>query len=138
MPPAYDGEQTEQFTSTFNPKAFVIFQDLSKEDPSDPPQINNMNFVLEDVDRARTGDFYFNSGSNTPTTSASFVRSEYNARTGNITYYYYDNNIGRWLISTQPFTPNTNHSENLFNSRVMSGGAGRVYEWIPFKRQVLG
>jgi chitobiase/beta-hexosaminidase-like protein len=137
LPPMTGPEQTNQFSNTFDPRAFVIFQDLSKEDPNDPPQINRMSFTMEDQSRVRDGDNYFTTGLEASSTTGSFVRSEYNARTGNITYYYYDNTCCKWLISTQPFTPNANHEGNLSGARTMQGGAGKVFEWIPFQRRVL-
>ena len=127
--PAYDGEETEQFTQTFDPRAMVIFQDFSQENPDDPPQINRANFVLENVERARDGVYYFNSGPDgAPPPSGTFITSKYNPRTNEITYYYRDSWSNRWIISTAPFAPSGgSYDGNLaqmpiaWGSRVMSG-----------------
>lgn len=130
-------EFTEQFKSTFDPRAFVIFQDFDKEDPNDPPQINKQHFSSEG-DNARDGAHYFNTALDSPPPSGSFVRSHYNPRTNEIKYYYLDTWTNRWIISTQQFVPNTNVSNNL--SGMVSGrgnGSQYVYEWLPFTRRVL-
>ncbi len=131
-------EQSEQFSNLFDPRAFVIFQDFSKEDPNDPPQINRASFTLENGERARDGNYYFNSGLDAPPTSGTFVRSAFNPRNNTMTYYYIDTWTNRWVISTQPFVPDPNVGSNL--SGVVGGrgpGSNRVFEWIPFQRRVL-
>jgi hypothetical protein len=126
--PAYDGEQTEQFTATFNPRALVIFQDFSKEDPNDPPQINRAHFTMENPERARDGVYYFNNGPDgAPPPSGAFVRSHYNPRTNEITHYYRDSWSNQWIISTAPYVPNGNYDGNLSVMPVAWGG--RVIEW---------
>jgi hypothetical protein len=137
LPPSIGPEQTDQYRSSFNPKAFVIFQDLSKEKPGDPPQINRMSYTLENLERARDGDYYYANGLDAPPVFGSFIRSEYNPRTGNITFYYYDNTTCRWIISTQPFTPGPNTVTNLSTQHVLPGVAGRVFPWIMYKRQTI-
>lgn len=134
--PAYGPEQTEQFTTTFNPRALVIFQDFSKENPDDPPQINRQYFSLENQERARDGTYYFNSGSDgAPPPSGSFVKAHYNPRTNEMTHYYRDAWSNQWIISTAPFVPNGNFDGNLSYMPVAWGG--KVIEWIPFQRRVL-
>jgi len=136
--PAYDGESTEQFTTTFNPRALVIFQDFSKEDPNDPPQINRANFSMENAERARDGVYYFNSGPDgAPPTSGSFIRSHYNPRTNEMTYYYRDAWSNQWIISKAPFVPNGNYDGNLGQMKFSGNGAGMVFEWLEFTRRVL-
>jgi hypothetical protein len=126
--PAYGPEETSQFTTTFNPRALVIFQDFSKEDPNDPPQINRAFFTLENPERARDGTYYFNSGPDgAPPPSGSFLRSHYNPRTNEITHYYRDAWSNQWIISTAPFVPNGNFDGNLAQMPVAWGG--RVIEW---------
>lgn len=126
--PAYDGEQTDQFTSTFNPRALVIFQDFSKENPEDPPQINRANFTLENTERARDGVYYFNSGPDgAPPPSGAFITAKYNPRTNEITHYYRDAWSNQWIISTTPFVPNGNFDGNLAQMPVAWGG--KVFEW---------
>lgn len=134
--PAYGPEQTDQFTTTFNPRALVIFQDFSKEDPNDPPQINRQYFSLEDPERTRDGTYYFNSGADgAPPPSGSFLRSHYNPRTNEISYYYRDSWSNQWIISTVPYVPNGKFDGNLSTMPVAWGG--KVIEWIPFARRVL-
>lgn len=132
-------EQSEQFTNLFDPRAMVIFQDFTKEDPNDPPQINRQFFTLENPERARDGTFYFNTGQDaTAPTSGSFVRSHYNPRTNTITYYYRDSWSNKWIISTAPYQPNGTFDGNLAASVMgTKSGAGVVFEWLPFTRRVL-
>lgn len=130
-------EETNQFTTMFDPRAMVIFQDFSKEDPSDPPMINRQYFSLEDPERARDGTFYFNTGQDASApVSGSFVRAHYNPRTNMITHYYRDSWSNRWLISTSPYQPNVNFNGNLAQ-QVMGLGNSRVFEWIPHAHRVL-
>ena len=134
--PAPDPEQTTQFTATFNPRAFVIFQDFSKEDPNDPPQINRQYFSLEDPEKTRDGSYFFQSGGEAPPPSGSFVRAHYNERTGEITHYYRDSWSNRWIISTAPYQPNVNVANNLSASVI--GRSSKVFEWIPgFHRTLI-
>ena len=138
LPPSIGPEQTNEFSNTFDPRAFVIFQDATKENPNDPPQINRMHFSLENNERARDGNAYFNSGLDAPPVSGTFLRSHYNPRTNMITYYYLDTWTNKWIISTAPFSPNGNGgASNLSTAAMAVGGAGRVFEWLPFTRRVL-
>jgi Chitobiase/beta-hexosaminidase C-terminal domain len=139
LPPAYGPEQTVQtFTSTFDPKAFVIFQDSTKENPNDPPIVNRMHFSLENDERARDGNAYFNTGLDAPPTSGTFLRSHYNPRTNMITYYYMDTWTNKWIISTQPYENTGPWNGNMSIQAVSPGsGAGFVFEWLPFTRRVL-
>jgi chitobiase/beta-hexosaminidase-like protein len=132
-------EQTEQFTNLFDPRAMVIFQDFTKENPEDPPQINRQFFTLENPERARDGTFYFNTGQDaTAPVSGSFVRSHYNPRTNTITYYYRDSWSNKWIISTAPYQPNGTFDGNMAASAMgTKSGAGVVFEWLPFTRRVL-
>lgn len=135
--PAYGPEQTFQsFTSTFDPKAFVIFQDASKENPLDPPQINREHFSLQNNERTRGGDNLFVCGLDAPPTSGSFVRSAYNPRDNTMTYYYFDSWSTRWIISKQPYNPTGTYDGNLTGHWAV--GAKRfVVEWIPFAHHSL-
>jgi len=67
-------ESSNQFTNTFDPRAFVIFQDFEKENPDDPPQINRQFFTLEDAN-ARDGNKYYTSGLDAPPVNGTFLRS---------------------------------------------------------------
>ena len=130
-------EQTDQFTNTFNPKALVIFQDFSQENPNDPPQINRQYFSLEDPERARDGA-YFSTGQDAPPPSGAFINAHYNPRTGDITHYYRDALTNRWIISTAPYQPNPNN-DNLVQAAMnnRSPGSKFVFEWIIGQRRVL-
>lgn len=133
-----DPETTEQFTTTFNPRAFVIFQDFSKENPEDPPQINRQFFTLEDPERVRDGNQYFNSGLDSPPVSGSFLRSHYNPRDNTITYYYLDTWTNKWIISKTPYQPTGSFDGNLSTIAISKQpGAGFVFQWLPFTRRVL-
>jgi hypothetical protein len=131
-------EETSQFTTMFDPRAMVIFQDFSKEDPTDPPQINRQYFSLEDPERVRDGTLYFNTGQDASApVSGSFVRAHYNPRTNEITHYYRDSWSNRWIISTSPYQPNANYSGNSDLAASAMGRSSKVFEWIPFQRRVL-
>jgi hypothetical protein len=135
---AGDPEYTEQFTTTFNPKAFVIYQNASKENPLDPPSLNKNYFSFED-NTVRDGSYYYNTALDAPPLSGSLLRSHFNPRTNEITYYYYDSWANKWIISTQPFVRNENVGNNL--TAVAGGrtpGSRYVYHWIPFQRRMLG
>ncbi len=135
-PPGPNANETSnQFTSTFDPKAFVIFQNFSQEDPNDPPQINRNFFTLEDPETARDGNYFFNAGQDTPSPSGSFVRAHYNPRTGEITHYYHDSWTNKWIISTSPYQPN--HSANNDLAAAVMGRNSHVFEWVAFQRRVL-
>jgi hypothetical protein len=130
-------ETTDQFTQFFDPRAFVVFQDFRQQDPNDPPQINRQYFTLENVERVRNGDFYFNTGQDsTAPPSGSFIRSAYNPNNNTISHYYRDNWANRWIISTCPYEKgNGNYDGNLSTQTIWNGG--KVFEWIPFQRRVL-
>lgn len=132
-------EQTQQFTNLFDPRAMVIFQDFSKEDPNDPPQINRQFFTLENPERARDGTFYFNTGLDAAAPiSGSFIRAHYNPRTNTITHYYRDSWSNKWIISTAPYQPTGTFDGNMAASAMgTKSGAGVVFEWLPFTRRVL-
>ena len=131
-------EQTSQFTALFDPRAMVIFQDFSKEDPSDPPQINRQFFSLENPERVRDGTMYFNTGVDASAPpSGSFVRAHYNPRDNTITHYYRDSWSNKWIISTAPYHPTGTFDGNMAQSVMGSAGAGKIFEWLPFTRRVL-
>lgn len=136
IPPS---ETTQQFTKTFDPRAFVIFQDFSKEDPNDPVQINKQFFTLEDPEKVRDGNNFYVSGLDAPPANGSFLRSHYNPRDNTISYYYLDTWANRWIISKQEFKPTGSFDGNLsvFPVDSKNGRPSRVFEWIPFRRRVL-
>ena len=129
-------EFSNQFTTLFDPRALVVFQDFSKEDPNDPSLINRQFFSYENPERARDGTLYYNTGLDaTAPPSGSFVRAHYNPRTNTITHYYRDSWSNKWVISTSPYQPNSNFDGNLAQSVV--GRNSKIFEWIPFARRVL-
>lgn len=131
-------EQTSQFTSTFDPKAFVIFQDFDQENPDDPSQINRQFFSLEDPNKSRDGNQYFTSGLDAPPVSGTFLRAHYNPRDNTITHYYLDTWTNKWIISKAPYKPTGSFDGNM-GGMVLSRnkGCGMVFEWRPFARRVL-
>lgn len=132
-------EQSNMNSSTFDPRALVIFQNISEENLDNPPHINRMHFNLQDSDKSNDGNDYYSVGLDAPPVNTAFLKSHYNSRTNEITYYYRDSLTNRWIISTQPYTPNPNFDGNLSGMSAMGGGAGArfVYENIPFARRVL-
>jgi len=129
-------EASNQFTAMFDPRALVIFQDFSLEDPNNPPQINRAFFSLENSERVRDGTFYFNTGVDaTPPPSGSFVRAHFNPRTQSLTHYYRDSWSNRWIISTSPYQPNPSFDNSLAASVI--GRNSHVYEWVNFKSQKI-
>ena len=96
-----------------------------------------MHFTLENLERSRDGNAYFNSGLDAPPTSGTFLRSHYNSRTNEISYYYIDTTTNKWIISTQPFVPNGPFDGNLSIAKTLHGGKGKVFEWTVFPRRVL-
>src|ERR1035437_3007891 len=116
--------ESQQFSNMFNPRAMVIFQDVSKENPEDPPNINRMNFTLENSERVRDGGMYYTTGLDAPPVNGTFLRSYYNPRTNENTYYYYDSWNNRWIISTAPHNPTATFDGNMAGMKTARGGAG--------------
>jgi hypothetical protein len=141
--PRNDNTQKESSNAQrplFDPRAMVIFQD-SREEPYDPsvPKINRPYFDLEDQAKARDGSLLTNDvGAITP--AGSFVKAHYNPTHNTMTYYYYDNRVGRWIISTEPYHQSQNPTSNLAGIVTRSSreaGVGLVFKWIPFKYRRL-
>lgn len=125
-------EQSFVGSQLFDPKALVIFQDLTKpQDPGIPPIINRMNFTLEDVEHTKTGNQLYNTALDAPPTSGTFLRQHYNPTDNTYTYYYLDTMQNRWIISKTVAPPNST-SFNYASSMVRGKndrGAGFVFEW---------
>lgn len=140
-PDEYRPEESSQNDKLFNPRAMVIFQNSSLDDPTDPPSINKQFFSLQNPEIVKDGSFFYNVGPENNQTSGSFLRSHFNPRTQEMTYYYYDSSVNRWLISTQPYQPSNNGIGNLSDSVVfprVNSGAGVVYAWkYPTQRRIL-
>lgn len=142
-PVEYSQEQSNFADKIFNPRALVIYQDSTTEDPTNPVHINRPYFSLEDQEIVRDGNLLFNTGLDSPPTMGSFVNRYYNARTNMMTSYYYDNTTARWIISSSPFqptTPNVGNLSGMVFSRAKqngTGGAGMVFQWQRNARRYL-
>jgi hypothetical protein len=126
-------ETTSKF---FDPRAQVIYQDVDKEDPSNPSIINRQFFTLQ-TPEDRDGVFLNNTGFETPPLYGSLVRSSYNSINNTMTYYYRDSMTNRWIISKStyyPKNPDFNYAGQFFSK---SSSAGFVLTWLPFQRRVL-
>jgi hypothetical protein len=137
IPKTSPPEETDRYSSFFDPRAMVIFQDVSKENPDDPPQINRQFFTLNS-DSSYYGDYLYNTGADVIAPSGSFVKSHYNPKDNTITYYYYDNSVNKWIISKTEFkskSPNVGQLYNIFAPRDKS--LGFVFQWRMFTRRVL-
>lgn len=137
--PAPAPEESNYFDMLFDPRAYVIYQDASKENPADPPVINSQFFSLINDNTYSDGNQYLNSGLDSPGLSGSFVRREFNARNNTVTYYYYDNRAGKWIISTSPYNQANNKVTSMSVSIAPANRHKRfIYEWIPHFRRHLG
>lgn len=131
-------DQSDQNSNLFDPRAFVIFQDSTKENPNDPPHINRMHFSLENPETVRDGNNYYIAGLDAPPVSGSFLKSYFNPRTNMMTYYYLDTWSNKWIISTTPYTSN-GAVGSMAGMAAAGGGTGGkyVFQWIPFARRAL-
>lgn len=126
-------------SALFNPRALVIFQD-SSQTPYDEfvPKINRPYFDLEDPAIARDGSLLTNTETVSP--QGGFIKAQYNPRNNIMTYYYYDNRVARWIISSEPYSYTQNPTRNMAGMVTRSGrekGANFVYQWNPFKYRHL-
>ena len=113
----------------FDPRAMVIFQDASKEDPTAPPLINKMQFSLPLSNyNEELKDFkkYYRTGLESQNTG-SFVRQLFNPRDNTLNYYYHDARTNRWIISKVPYTP----GKLTYTNDYSVGSPFTVYRWIP-------
>lgn len=140
MEPA-PAERSDINSAMFDPRALVIIQDLTQPtDPNVPPHINRMSFTLENVEKTRQGNQYFNCGLDAPPVSGSFVRQHFNPRNNTMTYYYFDSTQNRWIQSTIPFTPRNdqfNYASRMVLRKNNGPGSNRVFQWVPFKASYL-
>ncbi len=130
---------TDYNSKFFDPRAFVMYHDVSQEDPTKPPHINRAHFSLENHSRVKTGNNFFVSGLDAPPTTGSFVRSHFNPRDNTMTYYYYDQIANKWIISKVPYQVRDPDAGALYQIKFSrkGAGAGIVFKWIPFSRRVL-
>lgn len=131
-------EETDANKSTFNPRAMVTFQD-SREPNENEYVINKPLYETQDFSKYAYGGKYGNSafrnGDSTP--YGTLLRYLYNEKENTITFYYRDSLTNKWVISTEPFNPQSIQS----NKRVPTGryvmpnvGNNRVFKWMLFKR----
>lgn len=135
FPKQYRPEQSSTADKIFNPRALVIYQDSTTEDPTNPVVINRPYMSLENLETVRDGNLLYNSTLDSPPTMGGFVNRYYNARTNMMTYYYYDNTVGRWIISTTPFSPTQNVGalyNMVFGRNSKEGGGSKYFKWYPF------
>lgn len=145
-PVEYTQEESNRADRLFNPRALVIYQDSTTESDLDPVMIQRSDFSLENPEIVRDGNLLFNTGLDSPSTQGSFVNSHYNPRTNMMTYYYRDNTVNRWIISSSPFENNNPNLGALYqmvfprSTAPVAGvgnGANYVYKWVPFLYRTL-
>jgi hypothetical protein len=130
-------EQTNQFSNTFDPRSFVIFQDFTQQNLNDPPVVNRQFWCLEDSEKIRQGNNYFNTGLDSPTITGTFIRREYNDKDNTMTYYYFDSLACRWIISKSKFEGDLKKLHLNLSGVKPGRGSSKVFEWLPFTRRVL-
>jgi hypothetical protein len=143
----YRQEMSTTADKVFNPRALVIYQDTTNEDPTNPVIINKPHMSLENPEIVRDGDLLYNSGVDIPPVAGGFVNRHYNSRTNMFTSSYYDNTVHRWIFSSTPYQPTTNNIGALYNmvfSRSgpsdingISGGSKYVHTWQWNRRRIL-
>jgi hypothetical protein len=130
-------ERSVLFSNKFNPKAFVIFQDLTKPQMAGTPQmINGQNVDLQ-AENAFDGEKYYASALEASGPRGTFINSFYNEKDKTITMYYFDSSCNRWLI-VKSLYENTNTNFTIFNTVFPSRpGSQYIYKRIPFRRTYL-
>jgi hypothetical protein len=138
-PVEYSPEVSSFSDKLFNPKALVIYQDTTTEDPTNPVHIGRMDFSLENPEIVKDGVLLFNSALDSPTTTGSFLKTHYNPRTNMLTSYSYDSSVNRWIISSTPFQPTNKDVGALYQMAVdnRQPGSGKVFQWQLFSRRTL-
>lgn len=138
-PPAPVSTASYSYDKFFNPKAMIIYQDSSIP-PYDPniSQLNREFFSLANPEKSREGAAFRNSSIDGNNVTGSFIRSQFNKSDNTMTYYYRDQESGRWIISKEKFQP-TNPDIGALHKIVFSRneGAGQVYKWLPFMSRHL-
>jgi hypothetical protein len=135
VPPAQP-QQSNYNSKLFNPKALVIFQDGTQE-PEEPnaPLLNRPFFFMSNTEKERDGTHFHNTALDGAIPTGSLLRQHYNPSDQTITYYYFDSNSLRWIISKEPFRPKTADVFALDQVVLPSStnGSRHIYKWIPFK-----
>jgi len=134
-------EATDANKSTFNPRAMVMFQDSRKEDENDHI-INRQFFESQNFEKYAYGGKYGNSmireGDSVP--HGSLLRYLYNEKENTITFYYRDSLTNQWIISTEPFNPQSiqaNQRQPTGRYVMPNVGNNRVYKWLLFKKTAI-
>lgn len=136
--PSVPPQESKEYTNLFDPRALVIFQDVSKENPNDPPQINRQFFSMQKITDL-DGSYFYNDGPDTASPTASFIKSHFNPRDNTITYYYRDSTSNRWLISKAPYNPKSGSGYlcNTFSSASRGASMRFVYPWRLWAHRTL-
>ena len=135
--PTQAPEESSVNKKTFDPRALVIFQDVDTEDQSDPAIINRQFYTMENLQKSRDGNAFFNTNLDAPPVNGGFLRSYFNPRENTMTYYYFDQIANRWIISKMPYTPNNDQGSMAGMYLSKSKSAGMVYAWRPYSRRIL-
>lgn len=129
-------EQVFVGNTLFDPRASVIYFDGTKpDDLTQPPFINRMHFTLEDVNKVRQGNQYFNTALDAPPVSGTFLRQHYNPKDNTMNYYYLDTWQLRWIIAKIPNPGNA--ISNYWGSVVSGASSSKVFQWKLFKANYL-
>lgn len=132
-------QESYSFSKLFDPRAQVIFHDVSKENPEDPPMINNQFYSTLDKEKYKYGSMLHVSAEDAPASTGTFIKQFYNPRDNTLTYYYFESITNKWIISKTPFEPRSTQDMSLYN--VVHGrgnGSQYVFKWIRFKQKMLG
>lgn len=131
-------EYRPEFSSTsdkiFNPRALVIFQDLT--DPKfqrSQPIVMRPQFSLERPEIVKDGAL-FATPIDVSTYTGTFIRSFYNSADHTQTSYYWDSKVNRWIIHRSTFVPSNPDFNSLSNIVFPKTGEGgdKVFKWLYF------
>jgi hypothetical protein len=130
-----DPDTSNAESSLFDPKAFVVYVDVDKLNPEDPPIIGNQFFSLEKPNTL-DGSKLNATGLDAPPVHGTWIRSYHDPRTNTMTSYYRDNVANKWLIMKAPYTPK-NVIDSLAGYTLGGSNSRHVYRWIPYMRRIL-
>jgi len=125
----YMPEQSSTSDKVFNPRALVIYQDTTTEDPTNPAIIMRANFTTQNPEIERDGNLFFNAALDQETTTGTFIRRAYNPRTNMMTNSYFDSAMNRWIFSSSPYQPTTRGLNNL-SGMVYPRGSSKIFPWV--------
>jgi hypothetical protein len=127
-------QSSNMYDDFFDPRALVIYHDVSKEKPEDPPHINRTHF--DSYDTVNNPNTFYSVNLDSPNMTGSFIRSFYNPKTNQITSYFRDSATNKWIRSIAPYTPPESAGQ-LFVQVIGSGASKFVYQWVPGIRRAL-